>query len=79
MSASLTERRQQQPSPQLWNELTPAQKMALYHVSQYGFELLFIRHSMRGLAIAALDERLLTIDRRGHIDPQPRITLRPLH
>ncbi len=79
MPAATTERRQRQPSPQVWDELTPAQKMALYHVRQYGYELLFIRHSMHGLAVAALEDRLLTIDRRGHIDPQPRITLRPLH
>lgn len=79
MPAVTPERRHQQPTPQVWDQLTPPQKMALYHVRQYGFELLFIRHSMHGLAIAALDDRLLTIDRRGHIDPQPRITLRPLH
>lgn len=77
MVARFAERRRSVTNPDPWSALTAAQKMALYHVRQYGFELLFIRHSQKGLAIARCGPRLLTIDRRGSVDAEPQITLRP--
>lgn len=70
------ERRRSLSAADLWAKLSAAQKMALYHIRQYGFELLFVRDSQKGLAVARCNGQLVTIDRGGSVDPHPSLQLR---
>lgn len=70
------ERRRPLSTADIWAKLSAAQKMALCHIRQYGFELLFIRESQQGLAVARCNDQLLTIDSHGSIDAQPAVQLR---
>lgn len=70
------DRRQPVIPMDLWDDLSSAQQVVIYHLRQYGYELLFIRNSQQGLAIARCAGQLLTVDRNGTVDSNPKIQLR---
>lgn len=62
-----------------WQRLNAVQKFAFYGLGKFGYELLFVRNSRTSasLAVARLNEQLVTIDIDGEIDFAPDIVLRP--
>ena len=75
----LLERRQYTPEKsQLWDKLTLAQKFAASSLTQFGYDLAFIRSSSAGsLAILLCDGNAATIQDDGQIDTAPDIHIRP--
>lgn len=60
-----------------WNKLSLAQKFAASSLTQFGYDLAFIRSSSAGtLAILLCDGKAATINSDGEIDTAPNITVR---
>lgn len=75
----LLERRQYTPQQiNLWDKLSLAQKFATSSLTQFGYDLTFIRNSRDGsLAILLCDNNTATITDDGEINTSPNITIRP--
>ncbi|WP_286234073.1 hypothetical protein [Thalassotalea sediminis] len=76
---ALLERRHYQPEHSvLWDKLSLAQKFAASSLTQFGYDLSFIRASNAGsLAVLMCDGNVATISDDGEIDTSPTITIRP--
>lgn len=76
---ALLERRHYVPEhSSLWDKLTLAQKFAASSLTQFGYDLAFIRSSNTGsMAILLCDGNKATISDDGEIDTSPNITIRP--
>lgn len=76
---SLIERRHYKPEQSvLWDKLSLAQKFAASSLTQFGYDLAFIRNNRVGsLAILLCDGSAATISDDGEIDTSPSITIRP--
>lgn len=62
----------------LWDKLSLAQKFATSSLTQFGYDLAFIRNSNAGsLAVLLRDGNAATITNDGEIDTSPNITVRP--
>ncbi len=74
----LLERRvESQDIESLWHELSLAQKFAASSLTQFGYELQFIRQSQQeNLAVLNCDGHIATISNEGEIDASPNIQLR---
>jgi hypothetical protein len=74
----LLERRQQGISVDtLWGKLSLAQKFAASSLSQFGYDLTYIRNSNAGnLAILLCNGNPATISSEGEIDTSPDIQIR---
>lgn len=74
----LLERRQQSTSVEtLWGKLSLAQKFAASSLSQFGYDLTYIRNSNVGnLAILLCNGSAATISSEGEIDTSPDIVIR---
>lgn len=75
----LLERRQYTPEQSnLWDKLSLAQKFATSSLTQFGYDLAFIRSSKAGkVAILRCDSNTATISDDGEIDTSPNIIIRP--
>lgn len=75
---ALLERRKQNSAPEnLWNKLSLAQKFAASSLTQFGYDLSFIRNSREGsLAILLCNNQAATISSEGEIDTSPDIVIR---
>ncbi len=75
----LLERRQYTPEQSnLWDKLSLAQKFATSSLTQFGYDLAFIRSSKAGkIAVLVCDNNAATISDDGEIDTAPGITIRP--
>lgn len=75
----LLERRHYTPDQStLWDKLSLAQKFAASSLTQFGYDISFIRNSNIGsLAILMCDGNAATITDDGVIDTSPEITIRP--
>ena len=61
----------------LWNKLSLAQKFAASSLTQFGYDLNFIRSSHAGsLAILLCGDNTATISTEGEIDTAPTIVIR---
>ena len=62
----------------LWEQLTLAQKFAASSLSQFGYDLAFIRGSAssNSLAILLCESKVATISWDGEINTQPEIQIR---
>jgi len=75
----LLERRQQELTPEnLWNKLSLAQKFAASSLTQFGYDLTYIRNSnnVGSLAILLCNDSVATISSEGEIDSSPSIVIR---
>ena len=74
----LLERRQYEPEASaLWDKLSLAQKFAASSLTQFGYDLAFIRSSSAGsLAVLLCDGNAATISGDGEIDTSPDISIR---
>jgi len=62
----------------LWDRLSLAQKFAASSMTQFGYDLSFIRNSNSGsLAILQCDGKAATINDEGEVNSTPNITIRP--
>jgi len=75
----LLERRHYSPEQaSLWDKLSLAQKFAASSLTQFGYDLAFIRNNSKGsMAILRCDGNSATISDDGEIDTSPSITIRP--
>jgi len=75
----LLERRHYTPEQAtLWDKLSLAQKFAASSLTQFGYDLAFIRTSTVGsLAILLCDQNAATISDDGEINTSPEIIIRP--
>jgi hypothetical protein len=76
---TLLERRAQNSveSSSLWNKLSLAQKFAASSLTQFGYDLTYIRSSRVGnLAILLCNDNAATISTEGEIDTSPNIVIR---
>lgn len=75
----LLERRHYVPEhSSLWDKLSLAQKFAASSLTQFGYDLAFIRNSSAGsMAILLCDGNVATISDDGEINTSPEITIRP--
>lgn len=76
----LLERRQYTPEQSsLWDKLSLAQKFAASSLTQFGYDIAFIRNSQASgsLAILLCDGNAATINDEGEINTSPNITIRP--
>ena len=75
----LLERRQYSPEQSsLWDKLSLAQKFATSSLTQFGYDLTFIRSSKSSnIAVLLCDSNAATISDDGEIDTAPNITIRP--
>jgi len=76
---TLLERRQQNniATDTLWNKLSLAQKFAASSLTQFGYDLTYIRNSNAGsLAILLCNESAATISSEGEINTSPDIVIR---
>lgn len=75
----LLERRQYTPQQSnLWDKLSLAQKFATSSLTQFGYDLAFIRSSKSGsLAVLLCDSNAATITDDGEINTSPGLTIRP--
>ncbi len=75
----LLERRHYVPEhSSLWDKLSLAQKFAASSLTQFGYDLAFIRNSNAGsMAILLCDGNVATITDDGEINTSPEITIRP--
>jgi len=75
---TLLERRLDNPSQgSLWNKLSLAQKFAASSLTQFGYELTYIRNSAMGdMAILLCNGNAATISGEGEIDTSPSIVIR---
>ncbi len=75
----LLERRQQQniATDTLWNKLSLAQKFAASSLTQFGYDLTYIRNSNVGcMAILLCNDNAATISSEGEINTSPDIVIR---
>lgn len=74
----LLERRHYTPEQtSLWDKLSLAQKFAASSLTQFGYDLAFIRNSSQGsLAILLCDGNSATITSEGDINTSPEIVIR---
>ena len=74
----LLERRQQNLAPEtLWNKLSLAQKFAASSLTQFGYDLSYIRNSSAGsLAVLLCNDNAATISSEGEINTSPDIVIR---
>lgn len=74
----LLERRQRNSEHStLWEKLSLAQKFAASSLTQFGYDLAFIRNSHTGsLAILMCNDNTATISNEGEIDTSPDIIIR---
>ena len=62
----------------LWDKLSLAQKFATSSLTQFGYDLAFIRNNKSGnLAVLVCDSNAATISDDGEIDTSPNIIIRP--
>ena len=63
----------------LWTRLTLAQKFAASSLTQFGYDLAFIRDANNngGLAILICNDSSATINGDGDVDTDPQIVIRP--
>lgn len=76
---TLLERRQQYniASDTLWNKLSLAQKFAASSLTQFGYDLTYIRNSnIKSLAILFCNGNVVTISSEGEINTSPKIIIR---
>jgi len=75
---ALLERRHFTPEQStLWDNLSLAQKFAASSLTQFGYDLAFIRsHTEGSLAILMCDNNAATITDDGEINTSPDITIR---
>lgn len=76
---TLLERRQQTniATDTLWNKLSLAQKFAASSLTQFGYDLTYIRNSNVGsLAILLCNDNAATISSEGEINTSPGIVIR---
>jgi hypothetical protein len=75
---ALLERRQRSLAPEtLWNKLSLAQKFAASSLTQFGYDLTYIRNSNEdSLAILLCNDNAATISSEGEIDTSPDIIIR---
>jgi hypothetical protein len=76
---ALLERRAQNDAgtDTLWNKLSLAQKFAASSLTQFGYDLTYIRNSSVGnLAILLCNDNAATISIEGEIDTSPNIVIR---
>jgi len=66
-------------SANLWDQLTLAQKFAASSLTQFGYDLAFIReaNSPQNLAVLLCGQSSATITNDGEIDTAPQIVIRP--
>ncbi|WP_440876933.1 hypothetical protein [Thalassotalea sp. PLHSN55] len=74
----LLERRHYSPEQTaLWDKLSLAQKFAASSLTQFGYDLAFIRNSQaKSIAILLCDDKVATITDDGEIDTSPDIIIR---
>lgn len=61
----------------LWDKLSLAQKFATSSLTQFGYDLSFIRSSKTGnVAILLCDDKAATISDEGEINTSPDLTVR---
>ncbi|WP_448565728.1 hypothetical protein [Thalassotalea ganghwensis] len=74
----LLERRHYTPEQAtLWDKLSLAQKFAASSLTQFGYDLAFIRNSSAGsLAVLLCESNCATITDDGEINTNPEITIR---
>ncbi len=61
----------------LWNKLSLAQKFAASSLTQFGYDLTYIRNSNVGnIAIMLCDDNAATISTEGEINTSPNIIIR---
>ena len=76
---TLLERREQNnmTADTLWNKLSLAQKFAASSLTQFGYDLTYIRNSNAGcLAILLCDDNAATISSEGEVNTSPDIVIR---
>jgi hypothetical protein len=75
----LLERRQYtHEETSLWDRLSLAQKFAASSMTQFGYDLSFIRNSNNGsIAILQCNGKTATINDEGEVNSTPNITIRP--
>gem|GEM_PF-341913 len=75
----LLERRHYVPEQSnLWDKLSLAQKFAASSLTQFGYDLAFIRGSSNGsIAVLLCNGNAATITGEGEIDTSPNIKIRP--
>lgn len=75
----LLERRQYiSEQSNLWDKLSLAQKFASSSLTQFGYDLAFIRSSKLGnIAVLQCDSNAATITKDGEINTSPDIAIRP--
>jgi hypothetical protein len=76
---TLLERRREssEKSDDLWENLTLAQKFSASSLTQFGYELVFIRDvSSRNIAVLKCNDSVATISPSGEINTAPNIKLR---
>ena len=63
----------------LWNELTLAQKFSASSLTQFGYDLAFIRdaNNTNNLALLLFESSSATITSDGEIDTSPQIIILP--
>ncbi|SEL31039.1 hypothetical protein SAMN05216262_1097 [Colwellia chukchiensis] len=76
---TLLERRHYTPErTSLWDKLSLAQKFATSSLTQFGYDLAFIRGSKGGnIAVLLCDNQAATISDDGEINTSPDIKIRP--
>lgn len=61
----------------VWEELSLAQKFAASSLTQFGYELVFIRNDkVSSIAVLMCNESIATISKAGEINTAPNIKLR---
>jgi hypothetical protein len=76
---ALLERRSEssEKSDDLWESLTLAQKFAASSLTQFGYELAFIREdNVSSVAVLMCNESIATISKAGEINTAPNLRLR---
>lgn len=75
----LLERRYYTPEQEsLWDKLSLAQKFAASSMTQFGYDLSFIRNSNNGsIAILQCGSKAATINDEGEVNSTPNIVIRP--
>ena len=74
----VNDRRQAERDKSLWwNKLTVSQKFAANSLSQFGYELSFVRNqNNESLAVMTCCDSVATVNADGDIDSSPDITIR---
>ncbi len=59
-----------------WDVLSPAQRVAVYRLGQFGFQLEFVRHSEGDRAYACCSDMTALIDSKGRVEFSNQVVLR---